>query len=296
MRKFRVFTENLANSADAEIPLTEAIQHRLSTVLRLAPNTEIECFDGQGHWQSAILRSPDLASATKTANSTESKATGKKHRRKPSKQNLIAMSLSPPALSPRPALQVRYGIALIKGERFEWALQKMTEMGVTDITPLICQHGEVKLNGERLAKKMRQWQAILIAAAEQCHLNWLPTLNMPSLMSDWCSHNNIPEQKQWILSPLPEHEHEHGHENEQAGSANEYAPRGTATTWPKAADTHRRRLAICSGPEGGFSAEERQVAKQTGFESLTLGPRILRAETAPIAALTLGHWLWGDFS
>lgn len=290
MRKFRLLTENLTEGVDAEIPLTEAMLHRLSTVLRLPANTEIECFDGQGRWQSAVLLSAKSLSANQAddakdnvdnspnnnlAKNTNNKK-GKKqnsHKRKSKKESLIAKSLTAPTMSPRPQLQVHYGIALIKGERFDWALQKMTEMGVTEITPLICQHGEVKLSGERLAKKVAQWQAILIAAAEQCHLNWLPTLNMPTPITEWYTQLGKAPDKKWILSPLP-----------------------ISESTSNATDAPPSQLTICSGPEGGFSPEELTGAQQAGFESLTLGPRILRAETAPIAALTLGHWLWGDFS
>lgn len=275
MRKLRLYTPKLANGPDCEIPLSEAMQHRLTTVLRVSEGTEIECFDGQGHWQTAVLSSLKAECDT-------GEVSTKKRSKKSKKTGFTANALTKPTQSAPPLLSVSYGIALIKGERFEWALQKMTELGVSQITPLICQHGEVKLNSERLDKKMNQWQAILIAAAEQCHLNWLPTLNDPMTFTDWCAQTgeanskNI-TQKKWILSPVPQG----------------IAP--LAATMAPSNDPQPTQLIICSGPEGGFSPDELASAQAAQFEALTLGPRILRAETAPIAALTLAHWLWGDF-
>jgi 16S rRNA (uracil1498-N3)-methyltransferase len=292
MRKLRLFISELAPSADTEFPLSDAMQHRLFTVLRVSAHTEIELFDGYGRSQQAIIL------PTK-ATSISAEPHNAKRSRKTKKHSFFAKTTTPPSARDEIKLQVHYGIALIKGERFDWALQKMTELGVTQITPLICDHGEVKLAGERLQKKMSQWEAILIAAAEQCHFNWLPTLNSPAPVSAWCESINTylnssaenstittqalsnvrvaPTIKKWILCPTDTSE----------SPANAIG-RHTTNTTPF-------QLAVCSGPEGGFSKEEISAAQAAGFESLTLGPRVLRAETAPVVALSLGQWLWGDF-
>lgn len=280
MRKFRLYSPTLAPHADTPFPLTEAMQHRLFTVLRVSADTEIELFDGHGHWQTAVI----------VPSQATSEAPNSKRARKVKKSTLMARTVTAPQKSEPIALTVHYGLALIKGERFDWALQKMTELGVTAITPLLCEHGEVKLAGERLTKKMNHWRAILIAAAEQCHLNWLPILHPPSTVADWCqtqaastaadgSDTSSPEAscKKWILSP-PRNAEDAAAPTHWAGSA-----------------PGPRQLAICSGPEGGFATQELQAASNAGFECLTLGPRVLRAETAPLVALGLGHWLWGDF-
>jgi 16S rRNA (uracil1498-N3)-methyltransferase len=274
MRKFRLYAEALIPEANTPFPLTDAMQHRLSTVLRLNTPTEIELFDGRGSWQT-LLVTPKKASGP-----TEEH----KQPRKLRKGNLTAHTLTAPQQSPRPLLEASYGLALIKGDRFDWALQKMTELGVAEITPLLCQHGEVTLTGKRLEKKMAQWHSILIAAAEQCHLNWLPSLNTPQTVSDWLQAATTKTDLQWILSPRPV--------SEQNNSTRDLA---SHTTDQVEAHKSPKTIAICSGPEGGFSETEIKTALASGFTPITFGPRVLRAETAPMAALSVSQWLLGDF-
>lgn len=157
--------------------------------------------------------------------------------------------------------------AISKGDRMEWVIQKAVELGVTSITPLFTAHCVVKLDAERLAKKQAQWQAIAIAACEQSGRNQLP-----------------------IVHP--------------ACSLNEYLQACDATTklvlHPLAAKSWRDYLfatgdiALLIGPEGGLSDDEIDVAQAHHFQSLCLGPRILRTETAAITALSVLQAVAGD--
>ena len=186
------------------------------------------------------------------------------HTDAPTLEFVTLPDLSDPSSS---ALSVHYGLALIKGKRFEWALQKMTELGVTHITPLITERSEVKLSGVRLDKKMTQRRNELIAALKQSHRVYLPHLSPPQSLSDWLAEITKTCQQRWIL-----------------------CPHSTAKLDPLTTlrEPHTP-LAIASGPEGGFSPHEIDSAQALGFTPLRLGPRVLRAETAPLVALTLAQ-------
>ncbi len=149
----------------------------------------------------------------------------------------------------------------------DWALQKAVELGVTAITPIFSQRSDVKLKGDRLEKKQQHWHKIVIAACEQCGQNWLPSILPPEGLDDWLDE---PRQgKRWILD-------------------------GTGSR-PEQDDTPPSQLTLAVGPEGGFSPDEIRLAHSHNFHSIRLGPRVLRTETAPIAALTLAQYWWGDW-
>lgn len=163
------------------------------------------------------------------------------------------------------ALHLAQGIA--KGDRMEWIIQKAIELGVASISPVLTQHGAVKHDTSRLLKKHAQWQAIAISACEQSGRNHLPIIHEPCLLETYfeqCQTSN-----RWILDP-------HTH-----------------TPW-------RDHLHPCSeitllvGPEGGFHPDEIKQARTHQFASLTLGPRILRTETASIAAVSILQAIAGD--
>jgi len=167
-------------------------------------------------------------------------------------------------------LNTNLAIGISKGERFDWVLQKATELGVSQITPVVSERTEVRLGNERQEKVMQRWQKILINTCEQCYRNRLPTLQAPVDFSAFLTQEKS-EQK-LILHP-PQEE-------------------AQATVLDKT----RSPTSICLliGPEGGFSDAELKQALQNSFNPLSLGPRILRTETAPIAALSVLQFLWGD--
>jgi len=165
-------------------------------------------------------------------------------------------------------LSIHLGIGLSKGDRFEWVLQKAAELGVSQITPLFTERSEVKLHGPRLEKKMASWRQILISACEQCQLNIVPQLLPAARLEPWFETRN--EQKRFVL---------HHRTDEQLD-----------------ASLKVDSAALLIGPEGGLSATEISLAEQHSFQALRLGPRVFRTETAPLAAISILQYLWGDLS
>lgn len=166
-----------------------------------------------------------------------------------------------------PVLPVHVGLGLSRGERFDYAVQKATEAGVGTITPLLTERCEVKLKGERVDNRMTHWNRIAISASEQCGRCTVPTITEPVLLREWLS------QPRAGLSYVMDH-------RGTAGLANVAAPKA---------------VTFLIGPEGGLSEEEIAAAQTSGFQSLKLGPRVLRTETAPVIAIALVQHLWGDF-
>lgn len=163
-------------------------------------------------------------------------------------------------------LQLELAIGVSRGERMDWVLQKATELGVTRITPLLTERTEVKLAGERQDKKVLHWQHILISACEQCQRNTLPLLSEPRDLDDWLAQ--VDAQHKFVL-----------HHRDSNGLPD---------------DTTVASVALLIGPEGGLSDHEIERARVKDFAPLTLGPRVLRTETAPIAAISLVQYRWGD--
>lgn len=166
-------------------------------------------------------------------------------------------------------LSIHLGIAISRGERMDWIVQKCTELGVTEITPLFTERTEVKLKGERADKKLAHWQHIAISACEQCGRNTLPRINPLAHLASWCDSE---------LPPLRLVLH---HRSDSGLPADPSSPAA---------------LALLIGPEGGLSEAEILSAQAQKFASLTLGPRVLRTETAPLAAIAILQARWGDMN
>lgn len=167
------------------------------------------------------------------------------------------------------ALHTELGLVVSKGDRMDWAIQKATELGVSKLTPLFSTYCDVKLSGDRVKKKLAHWQQVAISACEQCRRNRLPAIATPQALDQW-----LQQPAAFDLSLV-------------------FAPAGQPiNSWQERSPTSLRLLV---GPEGGFSENELSQAREAGFEPAQLGPRILRTETAPVAALAIAQWLWGDF-
>ena len=164
-------------------------------------------------------------------------------------------------------LHIHLGIAISKGERMDWVIQKATELGVSQITPLQSERVEVRLHGEREEKKLAHWRAVAISACEQCARNRIPAINDVQPLFNWI--DNVETDAKFVLH----------HRSVAALDAQSTAP---------------KRVALLIGPEGGLSEAEINAAEQRGFQPLRLGPRVLRTETAPLAALSVLQFLWGD--
>ncbi len=175
---------------------------------------------------------------------------------------------APVANTTESPLNIVLGQSLSKGDRMDYAVQKAVEMGVTRIVPLTTERCEVKLKGDREDKRLRHWQSIAISAAEQCGRARVPEILPVMGLNEWFGHTGDCDLR------LVLH-----HRTEQAL---------TALNKPA-------RVALMIGPEGGLSADEIAAAEHAGFLPVALGPRVLRTETAPVAAMALCQWLWGDF-
>ena len=157
--------------------------------------------------------------------------------------------------------------AISKGERMELVIQKAVELGVASITPLFTSRCVVRLDAERLAKKQLQWQAIAIAACEQSGRNTLPTIHPACPLDIY-----LPQAHASLKLVL--------HPNLNKSWRDYHFPEGD--------------IALLIGPEGGLSEDEVHMATSHHFQPLCLGPRILRTETAAIAALSMLQAISGD--
>lgn len=164
-------------------------------------------------------------------------------------------------------LKIHLGQAISRGDKMDFTIQKSVELGVTTITPLFSERCGVKLSGERLEKKIQQWQKIVISACEQSGRNYVPQVLAPKQLKDWVAEEttelklNLHPRAKYSINTLPE---------------------------PK----HGVRLLI--GPEGGLSADEISMTEQFNFEETLLGPRVLRTETAALTAITALQCRFGD--
>jgi 16S rRNA (uracil1498-N3)-methyltransferase len=165
------------------------------------------------------------------------------------------------------ALVVGLVQGLPEADKMDWIIQKATELGVAWIQPVTCERSVVRLTGERAARREAHWQRVAIAAAEQCGRTQVPDVRPTLAFPSWLA---TPAQvPRWMLSP--------------DGAA--LATRAAAPS----------PLELVVGPEGGFSERERELLAHAACEPVSIGPRVLRTETAPLAALAAIHALWGDF-
>ncbi|MGV6806848.1 MAG: 16S rRNA (uracil(1498)-N(3))-methyltransferase [bacterium] len=164
-------------------------------------------------------------------------------------------------------LSVHLGIGISRGERMDWVIQKATELGVSRITPLFTERTEVKLKPDREDKKLSHWRQISISACEQCGRNRIPVIDPPQKLANWLS---VEADLKLVLH----------HRSEK--SISELQPLKPTS------------VCLLIGSEGGLSADEIAAATDSDFMPLTLGPRIMRTETAPLATISILQSIWGD--
>lgn len=164
-------------------------------------------------------------------------------------------------------LEITLALGISAGERMDYSLQKATELGVSAIQPLATERSLVKLAGERADKRQQHWQHVVIAACEQCGRNRVPVVAPVQKLFAYLA--SIDRKKQLLLlSP-------------DAATPLKRVPTATG-------------VVLLIGAEGGLAPAEREAAEASGFAPVSLGPRILRTETAPVAALAVLQALWGD--
>jgi 16S rRNA (uracil1498-N3)-methyltransferase len=164
-------------------------------------------------------------------------------------------------------LKIQLGLGISRGDRMDFSVQKAVELGVTAITPLITERCVVQFKDEKKSQRWQHWQKIIQHAAEQSGRTVLPDFADVSTLNAWVIGQG---GLKVFLDP--------------------YAEKTLAQLSPE-----NNSVTLLTGPEGGFSSAEREVAKAAGFIPVRLGARILRTETASLAALSAVQMLWGDF-
>jgi len=162
-------------------------------------------------------------------------------------------------------------VGLVQGlpeaDKMDWIIQKAVELGVGWVQPVVCDRSVVRLSGERAARREAHWRRVAVAACEQSGRNRIPEVRPTLGFQSWVG---VPAAApRWVLTPAA------------PALAAQPAPQGD--------------IELLVGPEGGLSEREMDLAISQGGISVGLGPRVLRAETAPVAALAAIHALWGDF-
>ncbi len=228
--------------------LEEQSAHYLLNVLRRKVGDDVVIFDGRGG---------EFLGRIRTLN------------RKTAEIELLQFQADDRA-SP---INIHMAFAALRGDRMDFALQKCCELGVSELTPLLSQRSEFKLNQDKLAKRMQHWQGVIRSACEQCGLNRVPRIYPPVKLADWLP--NLPvESNKLLLHP----------DGEQL-SLESLCSDKQSTDW-----------VVASGPEGGFDDQECLAFRAAGFLPCRFGPRILRAETAPVALLSVLQFSVGDLT
>lgn len=224
------------------IELDDDAAHYVRTVLRLKKDSGLIVFDGSGFEYEAVV----------------SEASKKR----------VALVLGQGwERSAESNLMIELGLAISRGDKMDWAIQKAVELGVSRITPLMTERCVVQLKGEKQQQRLMHWQKIVQHAAEQCGRTILPVLSPVADLADWVEKQT---GLRIFLDP--------------------YADTSLSQLQPLA-----NQLVLLSGPEGGFADHERDMAKSAGFVPIRLGARILRSETAALASIASLQALWGDF-
>lgn len=166
-------------------------------------------------------------------------------------------------------LQIHLAQAICKGDKMDWVLQKATELGVQIFTPILSSRAASDLSDDkRREKKMKHWEGVIIHATEQSGRNQLPVLHTPKTLEQFLP--TIVSGSKWIMTP------------------------GSSETL-RTTKIIDQQITVMVGPEGGWSDSELLNAQSQGFLPLSLGPRILRTESAPIAIISVLQYMAGDF-
>lgn len=244
MQRHRFYaTQAQINDSGATLDAEQA--HHLTRVLRLGEGARVFVFDGEGaEWECEVAR---IAKREVELN--------------------LLRRLDDVIESP---LRLTLAQALIKGDKFDWVVQKATELGVTRIVPLITEHCDVRRAEERAEQRLQRWRRISLEALKQCGRRRLVEICEPGPFEDFCG--SATQDDRLIFS-------ERG---------------GQGLREVSAKLQRSNQLSLCVASEGGWSERELKTAEANGFIAVHLGPRILRTETAAISVVTLAQHLFGD--
>ena len=241
MRSYRVYSSRPL-TVDEQCDLDDRASHHLARVLRVKTGDRLSIFNGDSNnYQGAVV------SVTKHQIS------------------VLIDSIEP--ADTESSLNTCLALAVSKGDRFEWAIKKATELGVTSIVPILSQRVDVRLSPERWQKKQEHWQQIVISACEQSGRAVVPEVQDPTTLSQWLSE--VEADCKLVLDP-------------------------EAT--PNALHDQPTSIALLIGPEGGLAPSELKLTSENGFSAMRLGPRVLRTETAPLVALSVLGARWCDIN
>jgi len=240
-------------------------RHRLFVPEPLSPCDEYPLPDEQGHYLSRVLRlKPGDRVLLFDGSGYEYPAIVTEASRK---RVLLQIGAAIGRDTDSP-LKVRLIQGVSRGERMDFVVQKATELGVDRISPVLTEFSVVKLSAERAIRRLRHWQKIAQSACEQCGRNRIPIIDPPNSLPDFLRDNTAADCRLQLQPSATRALHE--------------------------IDPPKADVDLLIGPEGGFSRMENEMLDHAGFESVLLGPRVLRTETAALAALTLLQANWGD--
>ncbi len=228
----------------AIVTLDDNAFNHVVRALRLKDGADIILFNGQGGEYSASLEQVDRKRASARVGAHRS------HECESPLRIVLAQSIS-------------------RGDKMDYTIQKAVELGVNAIVPLFSERCGVKLDGDRLDKRIEHWQGVAASACEQCGRNQVPHVHAAQTLADWLP--NTAGEHRLVLAPTAAH-----------NLHNLDRPSGEIT--------------LLMGPEGGLSDEEIELAIRHGFHGIRLGPRVLRTETAGLTALSAIQTLWGDLA
>lgn len=237
------FPDEIPDHGVCDLPAAQA--HHLAHVLRLAPGDPVVLFDGRGAAYDAVI--------AQSARGAVRVRVG--DRRSEDRESPLCVVLAQ---------------AVSSGERMDYTIQKAVELGVAAVQPLLSERCVVRLSGERAAKRVLHWQAVAVAACEQCGRNRMPAVHPLLPLRDWLQQPAAAGELRLSLAP-------------------------EAAAGLRQLDRPAGRVTVLAGPEGGLTAAELDAAAAAGFRPLRLGPRVLRTETAAVALLAAMQALWGDF-
>ena len=243
MRIPRIYTAQ-AMPVGAEILLPEQAGEHAVRVLRLERGHPLILINGDGCEYDA-----ELASLAKRA--------------------VTAVIMKVREVDREASLSITLAQSIARGEKMDWILQKATELGVSNIVPLVTERTEVKLDEERAERRMAHWDSVIESACEQCGRTTLPALAPPQRIDRWLTALDFNGVR---LAMIPDGE----------------------TTVRELRSTNSG-VVVVVGPEGGLSEQDVSMLRQADFFGLKLGPRILRTETAGIAAIAALQAVYGDF-
>nr|WP_318383020.1 16S rRNA (uracil(1498)-N(3))-methyltransferase [uncultured Enterobacter sp.] len=241
MRKPRIFHPEYL-TVGQDVALCDDAANHVGRVLRMSAGQPLQLFDGSNQVFDAEIIRADKKSVVVNVRAGETD-----DRESP--------------------LHIHLGQVMSRGEKMEFTIQKSIELGVSLITPLFSERCGVKLDAERLNKKIQQWQKIAIAACEQCGRNRIPEIRPAMDLEAWCAE---PDD----------------------GLKLNLHPRASASINTLPLPVERVRLLI--GPEGGLTADEIAMTARYQFTDILLGPRVLRTETTALTAITALQVRFGD--